>query len=54
MARDRTLSRVTLKLACVDCNSRNYQTTRRHDAPLVERKKFCKACGHHTLHRETK
>ncbi|WP_461181519.1 50S ribosomal protein L33 [Virgibacillus kimchii] len=43
-------------LACSICASRNY-TTRKNRLANPERmevKKFCKTCGEHTLHRETK
>jgi large subunit ribosomal protein L33 len=46
-------TRIDISLACNDCKSRNYKTTKRRDA-TVELKKFCKKCGTHTLHRETK
>ncbi|HLR09189.1 MAG TPA: 50S ribosomal protein L33 [Bacillota bacterium] len=43
-------------LACTQCSSRNYTTTKNpttHPERLDVRK-FCKTCGKHTLHRETK
>ncbi|MEG0326979.1 50S ribosomal protein L33 [Erysipelothrix inopinata] len=43
-------------LVCKDCLSRNYTTSRNH-ATVQERlevKKFCKRCGKHTIHCETK
>jgi large subunit ribosomal protein L33 len=54
MSRELASSRVTITLACTDCKSRNYKTTKKRDREVVELKKFCKTCGHHTLHRETK
>lgn len=42
-------------LACEICSSRNYTTSTDSDA--TERlvlKKFCKQCGKHTVHKETK
>ncbi|HLS35991.1 MAG TPA: 50S ribosomal protein L33 [Bacillota bacterium] len=45
-----------VSLACSECLSRNYTTTKnqfKHPERL-EMKKFCKKCGKHTLHRETK
>ena len=43
-------------LACTVCGSRNYSldlgTKPRTDR--LELKKFCKYCGKHTLHKETK
>ena len=56
--------RATISLACSECGSRNYKTTKRAspavlpgspgEAALVELKKFCKQCQKHTMHRETK
>ena len=46
-------TRVEVTLACSECKSRNYKTTKKRDQ-IIERKKFCKTCGTHTLHRETK
>lgn len=43
-------------LACSVCGLRNYTKSisegQRHER--LEIKKFCKYCGQHTLHRETK
>ncbi|MDR1567590.1 MAG: 50S ribosomal protein L33 [Streptococcaceae bacterium] len=43
-------------LACTICGSRNYAITvgsnQRNER--IEVKKFCKYCGKHTLHRETR
>ncbi|TCT21060.1 LSU ribosomal protein L33P [Melghiribacillus thermohalophilus] len=43
-------------LACSECSSRNYTTEKRDSASgsRLEIKKYCKKCGKHTLHRETK
>jgi large subunit ribosomal protein L33 len=43
-------------LACSNCASRNYTTSKNKSTNPVrlEVKKFCKTCGEHTLHRETK
>jgi len=46
-------TRSSVSLACIDCKSRNYKTTKKSDA-FVELKKFCKTCKRHTTHRETK
>ena len=46
-------TRVPVSLACTECGSRNYKTTKA-PADYVELKKFCKRCKKHTLHRETK
>ncbi|WP_138420193.1 50S ribosomal protein L33 [Aquibacillus sediminis] len=43
-------------LACTTCLSRNY-TTHKNESNQSERlqvRKYCKRCGTHTLHRETK
>jgi large subunit ribosomal protein L33 len=43
-------------LACTECLSRNY-TTKRNTKTSHERleiNKFCKKCGKHTLHKETR
>nr|WP_289038563.1 50S ribosomal protein L33 [uncultured Allobacillus sp.] len=42
-------------LACSVCQSRNYITDKKVSSnERIEIKKFCKTCGSHTLHRETK
>lgn len=42
-------------LACSVCGSRNYIITANlNRQERLEVKKFCKFCGKHTLHRETK
>ncbi|SDJ71080.1 50S ribosomal protein L33 [Salimicrobium halophilum] len=43
-------------LACTKCSSRNYSTHKKAESTndRLEVKKFCKRCGEHTLHRETK
>ena len=46
-------ARVEVSLCCTECKARNYRTTKKRDQKL-ELKKFCKTCGKHTLHRETK
>jgi large subunit ribosomal protein L33 len=46
-------TRVTIQLVCNECKGRNYQTTKKRDQQ-IELKKFCKRCGNHTLHRESK
>ncbi len=49
-------SRVKVTLECGDCKSRNYQTNknRQNHPERVEFKKFCRRCGRHTTHKETK
>ncbi len=46
-------NRLNIQLVCTECKARNYQTTKRRDQ-TVELKKFCKRCGAHTAHRESK
>jgi large subunit ribosomal protein L33 len=48
--------RVAITLACTDCKRRNYQTTKskRNTPDRVEFKKFCRWCGTHTPHRESR
>ena len=48
--------RPKITMACVDCKERNYITTknRRNDPDRIGLKKFCRRCGKHTGHRETR
>jgi large subunit ribosomal protein L33 len=48
--------RVAITLACTECKRRNYQTnkSKRNSPDRLEMKKFCRWCGKHTLHRETR
>jgi large subunit ribosomal protein L33 len=47
--------RVNVSLACSECQSRNYKTTRKPGAlGQLILKKFCPTCKRHTVHRETK
>ena len=49
--------RIRITLACSECRSRNYLTTRRisiTDQSPIALRKFCKACSRHTVHVETK
>ncbi|MCC6522344.1 MAG: 50S ribosomal protein L33 [Polyangiaceae bacterium] len=46
-------TRLEVVLCCTECKSRNYKTTKRPDKVLSIRK-FCKTCGRHTLHQESK
>lgn len=43
-------------LTCVDCLSRNYTTNKNKQVNFerLELMKFCKKCGKHTMHKETK
>ena len=45
--------RETVALVCIECKARNYATTKRREQ-MVERNKFCPACGKHTVHRDAK
>jgi large subunit ribosomal protein L33 len=47
--------RAQVTLACSECASRNYKTTRKKDHPgQLMLKKHCPKCNRHTLHKETK
>ena len=47
--------RIEVALACADCGTRNYRTTRKADQQgQIEKKKFCPICKCHTVHKETK
>ena len=48
--------RTRITLACTDCKQRNYDTMKdkKVHPDRMETKKYCKFCGKHTLHRETK
>jgi len=43
-------------LACVECKQRNYTTTKnkRLHPDRIEQKKYCRFCGRHTNHKETR
>jgi large subunit ribosomal protein L33 len=48
--------RIAVTLACEECKRRNYQTnkSRRNTPDRIEMRKFCRWCGHHTPHKETR
>jgi large subunit ribosomal protein L33 len=48
--------RPPLTMACTECKRRNYITTKSksNTQERLELKKFCRWCGQHTLHRETR
>lgn len=48
--------RVKITLACTECKQRNYNTTKekKNHPERMEKKKYCKFCRRHTLHKETK
>ncbi len=45
-----------ITLECIDCKRRNYSTTKnkKKQTGRVEYKKFCRHCGKHTTHKETR
>jgi large subunit ribosomal protein L33 len=48
--------RIGVTLACEECKRRNYETTksRRNTPDRVELRKYCRWCGRHTPHKETR
>jgi len=48
--------RDAITLACTECRHRNYQSSKskRNTPDRVELKKYCRWCGRHTAHRETR
>jgi large subunit ribosomal protein L33 len=48
--------RVLVTLACQECKRRNYQTqkSKRNSPDRIEFSKYCRWCGRHTPHRETR
>lgn len=49
------MSKKKVALACSECGSRNYSIAENvNRVERLEVKKFCKYCGKHTIHRETK
>ena len=48
--------RIAVTLACENCKRRNYQTNKfkRNKPDRLELRKYCKWCGSHTAHRETR
>lgn len=48
--------RVGITLECSECKNRNYRTekNKRNDPDRLELRKYCPACGRHTLHREAR
>lgn len=48
--------RTIITLACEDCKRRNYTTTKnkKNDPNRLERRKYCRWCHTHTVHRETR
>ncbi len=50
------MPREIITLACSECKSRNYTTTknRKTMTERLEIKKFCRTCRKHVAHKETK
>jgi len=48
--------RPKITMACTVCKNRNYVTSknRRNDPDRIALHKFCRKCGKHTEHRETR
>jgi large subunit ribosomal protein L33 len=47
--------RISYILQCTDCKNKNYHFARgKRKEYKVELKKFCRACGKRTAHKETK
>jgi large subunit ribosomal protein L33 len=48
--------RQKITLACPECKRRNYETqkNKRNDPDRVEFSKYCRWCGKHTAHKETR
>ncbi|MCM8762999.1 MAG: 50S ribosomal protein L33 [Candidatus Omnitrophica bacterium] len=48
--------REIITLECTICKNRNYNTTKnkKKHTDKLERKKYCKFCRKHTLHKEIK
>lgn len=48
--------REIITMQCVDCKNRNYTTTKNKKTTTerLEKKKFCRTCRHHTVHKEVK
>ncbi len=49
-------NRIIITLACTECKSRNYVTTKnkKNDPERMELRKYCPRCREHRPHRETK
>jgi large subunit ribosomal protein L33 len=48
--------RIAVTLACDECKRRNYQNekSKRNDPNRIEMRKYCRWCGRHTPHKETR
>jgi large subunit ribosomal protein L33 len=49
-------NRIVITLACTECKSRNYVTTKnkKNDPDRMVQRKYCVRCRTHREHRETK
>ena len=56
MAKKNTDVRPLITMACTECKERNYHTrkNRRNNPDRLEMRKFCRRCGTHRAHRETR
>jgi len=45
-----------ITMSCTECKQKNYNTSKNKKTMQgkLELKKFCRFCGRHTLHKETK
>jgi len=48
--------RVIITLECTQCKQRNYSTmkNKKNTTERLEIKKYCRFCGQHRVHKETK
>ena len=48
--------RIAVTLACEECKRRNYQSqkSKRNNPDRIEFRKYCRWCGKHTPHKETR
>jgi large subunit ribosomal protein L33 len=51
-----TGQRIAVTMACQECKRRNYQSnkSRRNTPDRIELQKYCRWCGKHTAHKETR
>jgi large subunit ribosomal protein L33 len=49
-------NRIVVTLACIQCKSRNYSTSKnkKNNPERLELRKYCPTCRTHYVHRETK
>lgn len=54
MASKNKENRIIITLACTECRSRNYTTTKNriNDPDRLELRKYCPRCRQHMVHRE--